>query len=705
MKKQSLTLFTLLVAGLLICACSSSDDVVDVADVATTVEAGNAYVKVTLNTGNSSVTRATDTYDEGTEAERAISSTQSIFLFYDESGNYITYGTIVSDEDDSEDSSEDSSSDSDSSSSDDSSTDYTEYATIVLGAYNVTPTQMLAVLNIGDQDSIDQYKGLTLTEMMTKIAYDTPEYSESSDDDSSDDTDYFVMSNALRYSGGALTYGLTIDEDAIYESEEKAEEGTTSHEIFVEREVAKVNISSSYSSSSTDNDGNTTTNSLNNSRGFYTGASSSEVSTATVTVDLDGFAVNAINTQGYIVKRYDENWKSNVSGWYDATTNSSNRFLWAQDANYDYTSGDGIKISTSTDNGTTTYTTTGTGVFKGLKFLSYSEAEKAGTSASTAYYHENTAPYDAQEAFNDGGEEACVPTILAVGHITLNVTATNDVSAGTYNLSSLSNEGKTIFSDGNVYMSNSSFFTLNAVKEFIVKDLGSSYVWIKGSLSGTTVTASDGETAIALDADDLTLTFEEVALDNTGRIKVASVTLASSPTNATTTTSSAPATRADDDTQYYLVKVGTDDEGNTTYTAVAAAGSQVSSSDDFITAINNTSLIVTGTDSDDNTTGGLFCFTGGKLYYQAPIEHLEASSDIDNSSNSDVSSSSPYTFKGLVRNHYYIIDITAITGLGWPVYNVDEPLVIIPGTEKEYYINCTINILDWYKHSTQSVEF
>lgn len=702
MKKQFLTLFTLLVAGLLICACSSSDDVVDVADVATTVDAGNAYVKVTLNTGNSSVTRATDTYDEGTEAERAISSTQSIFLFYDESGNYITYGTIVSDEDDSEDSSDDSSSDS----SEDSSTDYTEYATIVLGAYNVTPTQMLAVLNIGSQDSIDQYKGLTLTEMLTKIAYDTPEYSESSDDDSSDDTDYFVMSNALRYSGGALTYGLTIDEDAIYESEEKAEEGSTSHEIYVEREVAKVKISSSYSSTSTDDDGNTTTNSLNNSRGFYTGASSSEVSTATVTVDLDGFAVNAINTQGYIVKQYDDSWTS-LSGWYDATTSSSNRFLWAQDANYDYTSSDGITISASTDNGTTTYTTTGTGVFKGLKFLSYSEAAKAGASASTAYYHENTAPYDAQEAFNGGGEEACVPTILAVGHITLNVTATNDVSAGTYNLSSLSDDDKTVFTDGNVYMSNSSFFTLNAVKEFIVKDLGSSYVWIKGTLSGTTVTASDGETAIALDAGDLTLTFEEVALDNTGRIKVASVTLASSPTNATTTTSSAPATRADDDPQYYLVSVGTDDDGSTTYTAVAAAGSTVSSTgtDGFIAAINKTSLIVTGTDSDGNTTGGLFCFTGGKLYYQAPIEHLEASSDIDYSSNTDVSSSNPYTYKGLVRNHYYIIDITAITGLGWPVYNVDEPLVIIPGTEKEYYINCTINVLDWYKHDTQEVTF
>ena len=703
MKKQFLTLFTLLVAGLLICACSSSDDVVDVADVATTVDAGNAYVKVTLNTGNSSVTRATDTYDEGTEAERAISSTQSIFLFYDESGDYITYGTIVADDDDS--SSDDSSSDSDS--SEDSSTDYTEYATIVLGAYNVTPTQMLAVLNIGGQDSIDQYKGLTLTEMLTKIAYDTPEYSESSSS-----TDYFVMSNALRYDSDekSLTYGLTIDEDAIYESEEKAEEGTTSHEIFVEREVAKVKISSSYSSTSTDSDGNTTTNSLNNSRGFYTGASSSEVSTATVTVDLDGLAVNAINTQGYIVKQYDEDWESNVSGWYDETTNSSNRFLWAQDANYDYSSSDGITISTSTDNGTTTYTTTGTGVFDGLKFLSYSDAAEAGTDASTAYYHENTAPYDAQEAFNGGGEEACVPTILAVGHITLNVVATNDVAAGTYDLSSLSDEGKTIFSDGNVYMSNSSFFTLNAVKEFIVKDLGSSYVWIKGTLSGETFKASDDATAIALDADDLTLTFKEVAYDNTGRIQVASVALASSPTNATTTTSSAPATRADDP-QYYLVSVGTDDDGNTTYTAVAAAGSSSVSSNDFITAINNTSLIVTGTstttDDDGNTTtettGGLFCFTGGKLYYQAPIEHLSASSDIDGSESFPTSEG--YTFKGLVRNHYYIIDITAITGLGWPVYNVDEPLVIIPGTEKEYYINCTINVLDWYKHDTQEVEF
>ena len=76
-------------------------------------------------------------------------------------------------------------------------------------------------------------------------------------------------------------------------------------------------------------------------------------------------------------------------------------------------------------------------------------------------------------------------------------------------------------------------------------------------------------------------------------------------------------------------------------------------------------------------------WNGGATYYYIPIkQHIaEGESDAD--------------VYGIVRNHFYKLNITKIQGLGTAV--PDPAQVIIPVTpeEKEYYIAAEINILDW----------
>ena len=662
MKKQSWSLLSLLAAGLMLCACSSSDDVVEESTTTDTSSDGNTYVSVALNMGGASVTRAAATYDAGETYESAVTKDNSIFLFYDSDGNYLTDGTIA-----------DFSTSTESTSSSD---DYAEYATVVLGPTTSIPSKMLALLNVGaDTNLPSNLKNKSLSDVYSVTTSYLPT---SSTSEGSTTWSGFIMANALQYSADddgnkAFTYGVDINENAITTSETDAKNNTSAQEIYVEREVAKVTIKTEISADDDDE-------SSSKSRYLYTASSDGTTSPGSVTVNvvIDGWTINAINSSGHVLKNYDSDW-SPGDGWYESTSGYSNRLFWAKDDNYTYTSTDAVTISgtESTTDGTTdiTYTYTGTGVFKDLTYRTYAEAKKAGTSTDAAYYHENTAPYDAQVAFNDGGEQACVPTLLLATHLTIGVTSGETTT--TYDLSVGSDDDSystvtALFEDCNVYYCSGSFYTLAAVEAKIAADLTTAgYYW----------SSDNGSTKVDISGDDLTLTFTESAYDNSGRIKVTAVTVS----------------KSDDTSSSYTLY----NSSNTSITTT----NELDSSSDFVTAINSTSLLKTSTDSNGNTTGGLFCYAGGKMYYQTPIEHLSASSDIDNSSNTNVSSTSTYTYKGLVRNHSYTINIKDITGLGWPVYDEDEPLVYIPGSEKNYYVTCTINILDWYVNDTQDVTF
>ena len=94
-------------------------------------------------------------------------------------------------------------------------------------------------------------------------------------------------------------------------------------------------------------------------------------------------------------------------------------------------------------------------------------------------------------------------------------------------------------------------------------------------------------------------------------------------------------------------------------------------------------------------------YKDGMMYYNIPIEHL-------NNSGTKYGKTGFHTNiveadYGVVRNHYYMIDVTSIKNLGKAVYDAGEPIVPSDDDIKDYYVGATINILSW-KVVKQSVE-
>jgi uncharacterized protein YcfL len=78
-------------------------------------------------------------------------------------------------------------------------------------------------------------------------------------------------------------------------------------------------------------------------------------------------------------------------------------------------------------------------------------------------------------------------------------------------------------------------------------------------------------------------------------------------------------------------------------------------------------------------------WTGGDCYYFAPIKHLDNSNSI-------------------VRNHWYQVQVTSITGLGTAVYDPDEvvdPVNPSDNDDQQWYLDAKINILSWKLVSNQ----
>lgn len=89
-------------------------------------------------------------------------------------------------------------------------------------------------------------------------------------------------------------------------------------------------------------------------------------------------------------------------------------------------------------------------------------------------------------------------------------------------------------------------------------------------------------------------------------------------------------------------------------------------------------------------------YTGGLMYYNIPIEHLNNSA-IENGV-------IPEAKYGVVRNHHYVVTINKLENIGKGIFDPNE--VIVPGKDDDkdtYYVGANINILSW-KIVSQSVE-
>ncbi len=124
-------------------------------------------------------------------------------------------------------------------------------------------------------------------------------------------------------------------------------------------------------------------------------------------------------------------------------------------------------------------------------------------------------------------------------------------------------------------------------------------------------------------------------------------------------------------------------DGKYTQTGVDASGL-----DDQLKAIN----------SSDKTTA----FTGGAMYYNIPIQHLNTiTRDADKKLTAYYEGS-----YGVVRNHAYNVNITSVKRLGYGVFNKDTEQIKptpTPPEEANWFLGATINVLSW-KIVTSNVE-
>ena len=92
-------------------------------------------------------------------------------------------------------------------------------------------------------------------------------------------------------------------------------------------------------------------------------------------------------------------------------------------------------------------------------------------------------------------------------------------------------------------------------------------------------------------------------------------------------------------------------------------------------------------------------FKGGMMYYNVPIRHLRPLKD----SNEDGILDRTFDLRnllegdyGVVRNHYYRININSLAKLGTGVWNPDEDIIPEnPPKDEEYYVGAEINVLSW----------
>lgn len=350
----------------LMAACSNEEN--PAVDNGTQGQEGSSYMAVNLvfSTGSGSRAVTGDSFDNGTEAEGAVSVANSVFLFYDANGNYLTKGNLVASDTDVD-------NDKDGyldlqPQTDGGNVESKSNAVIVLGPTTSQPTQMLAVLNGGSS----ALTGMSLSAAMEAVT----------NSDIGSDKGSFIMTNSAYVEGGNIVTATNIagkakevgdGGDAAAITAAKADPV----EIYVERVAAKLTVKESKKEAELSGDGYV----LDNATG------------ATMKVVIDGWCANATNESSYYVKNLNDSWIGTApfTNW-----TGTHRTFWAEDMNYtgggDYPDG-------------ATYT--------GLQYKKWTEATKEADDVE--YIFENTINND--DAQVEGGDNTNVTTVLVAAHI------------------------------------------------------------------------------------------------------------------------------------------------------------------------------------------------------------------------------------------------------------------------------------------------
>lgn len=335
----------------------------------------NQYMAVDIAMSVGSSTKAPADYRDGSEAESTVNVKNSIFLFYDAYGNYLTSGVISA-----TDGSVDENGNLKLSTANSPFVENESKAVIVLGPTRLRPALVLAVLNY---DNCDALKNLSLADVHKKVDNKAI----------STEAGKFTMTNSIYVDGNNVVNATPIAASSVKETKDEALKSPV--QIYVEREVAKVNMKAKDGLNKT-TDGKICFETPN-AEYVLNGV---KVSARIV---VDGWAANAFNTTSYLVKEVPTSWlvTNPFANWYDE---AAKRTFWAQDPNY---SGSETYVFGRTPEGEP-------GTYKNVKYLSWNDATQNKVD-SYNYMYENTT--DKASARVNGGELANVPTILIAAHV------------------------------------------------------------------------------------------------------------------------------------------------------------------------------------------------------------------------------------------------------------------------------------------------
>lgn len=412
----------------------------------------NQYMAVDIAMSVGSSTKAPADYRDGSEAESTVNVKNSIFLFYDTYGNFLTSGVISA-----TDGSVDENGNLILSTANSPFVEKDSKAVIVLGPTRLRPALVLAVLNY---DNCDALKNLSLADAHSQV--DNREIST--------EAGKFTMTNSVYVDGKNIVNATPIAASSVKETKEEALK--TPVQIYVEREVAKVNMKAKDGLKQT----------AEGKICFETPNAESVLDGVKVSarIVVDGWAANAFNTTSYLVKEIPASWlvTNPFAEWYDE---AAKRTFWAQDPNYSgsekYVFGRDPKDEP--------------GTYKNVKYLSWNDATQNKVD-SYNYMYENTT--DKASARANGGELANVPTILIAAHVETAKTGEAWTRQDIYKFGGL-------------------FYTNEALNNYAAEQI------LKGKLHWEYTTA-EGSKIASVEPKQIDATFVANVADNSGSVKV-----------------------------------------------------------------------------------------------------------------------------------------------------------------------------------------
>lgn len=152
-----------------------------------------------------------------------------------------------------------------------------------------------------------------------------------------------------------------------------------------------------------------------------------------------------------------------------------------------------------------------------------------------------------------------------------------------------------------------------------------------------------------------------------------------------------------------LTAPGKHDLAPTNFTAVASGAKATradASAEDATTTIPN--------DEDlkkvNGVLGGITTYLNGECYYIGRIQHFGADTPwtVNDPTYGGSENNSKFLGRyGVLRNNWYNLEVNSIAGPGEP--EVPEVVPENPDDEKDVYIDLSVKILQWAKHTTQSL--